>query len=535
MHNWNSFVRKLVEPRLHFALGLTLSLLGVVAKFWLVWQSEITDAADDSHEYVLQILHPIVGGIGYPPGTGWVGRLFYECGIPFRLGIEALFMFATALVLRVLLTWPHRSYLALGLFLFTIFDPNPTELFTHLMSDQVWTVETMLGLSCLVLALENEERPTLLYLLPAAFFLSLTTLTRSTFVPLTLCLLLFFTAALLAMSLQRRSSLGLKRRAVLFLSECVLLILIGAVYVGISHMNARVYGFTGVSALDCQEYKKFYLCLQSVGEPGDDPYFPVDEARRKLIAQAGPVSQQLMGQIEKDVRYKQVGIDHYGKADIPAGWFHFAAFNVVLAQTQGDFRQAYAIFASVEKEIDDAHREGRLEVRSILPLPDSRVSLVLKELPSGMNNAVRAMLYEPPVEALAWQGPAAYQSPEFTQAATRRVIEASPVRYGLWGVLGPVYACIYTWPLVLIGLGAIAAFVVVWIRLKEKPEFTLGFLAQQSFVIVFVGHFFWYAFFDASGLYVFTRYMLFQHVMLPVLIAYYGVAIWRLRGDPTQN
>jgi hypothetical protein len=67
----------------------------------------------------------------------------------------------------------------------------------------------------------------------------------------------------------------------------------------------------------------------------------------------------------------------------------------------------------------------------------------------------------------------------------------------------------------------------------------LSIAAQQLFTIVFVVHFLWYALFDASGLSVFTRYLLFQNVMLPLLTAYYLMAIiregnlaamWRAKG-----
>jgi uncharacterized membrane protein YhdT len=38
----------------------------------------------------------------------------------------------------------------------------------------------------------------------------------------------------------------------------------------------------------------------------------------------------------------------------------------------------------------------------------------------------------------------------------------------------------------------------------------------------------WYAFFDASGLYVFSRYMIFQNVMLPILMVACTFTIVRL-------
>jgi len=532
LQNWTIFIRALNAPPLKRVLCPALLLLGVIGKFWLIAQAEITDATDDPHEYVLQILYPVYGGVGYPPGTGMAGRFFYEWGIPFRLGIEALFILAAALVLRALFTWPHRSYLSLGLFLFTIFNPNPAELFSHLMSDQVWLVETMFGLSFLVLAMEGETKPRLGYLGLAVFFLGLTTITRSTFIPLMACLLFFAGTSLTAVAAKLNHPSNRKRLAVLLLSVWVLLFGPGLIYEGTCLCNTKRYGYSGVSAIDCREYKTFYTCLQSVGDPGDDTYFPVDENRRKLIQEAGPVSHWFVGELEKNVTYKQVGTEHYGKADIPAGWFHFAAFNAVMPAAQGDLRKSYAMFATIENEIAEANRQGRLKVRFVLPLPDSRLRLVLAAFPGGLESAVRAMLYEPSSGALAWQGPSRYESVEFSQALTRRAISQSPLREKIWGVLCATYAWVYTLPLFLLGLGLFAAFpVVLVIKWSRWKEVSLVFLAQQVFTFFFLAHFFWYALFDASGLYVFTRYMVFQNVMLPLLTAYYIVLLTRLVGE----
>lgn len=519
----------LASPRIRHACCLTLSILGVIGKFWLIAQTEIQDATDDPCEYVLQILYPVCGGLGYPPGTGLVGLLFYKCGIPFRLGIEACFIFAAALVLRALLKWPHRSYLSLGLFLFMIFNPNPTELFSHLMSDQVWLVETMVGLSCLVLAMENEDRHQLAYLSLTIFFLGLTTITRSTFVPLMASLVAFVGLSLVAVAAKFKYPVNRKRLALLALSTWTLLFGVGVIYEGTCVYDVRRYGYFGVSAIDCREYKTLYTCLQSVGDPGDDTYFPVDENRRKLIQRAGPVSHWLVGELEKNTIDKQVGIDHYGKADIPTGWFHFAVFNAVLTVPHMDLRKSYALFETVENEIAEANRQGRLKVRFVLPLPDSRLRLVWAAFPRGLENAVRATLYQPPPEALAWQGRSHYKSATFSQALTRRTVQESPTRNKIGVILCAAYARVYTVPLFLFGLSLFAAFAVVLARKwRQWEEVPLCFLVRQVFVLVFLVHFFWYALFDASGLYVFTRYMVYQNVMLPLLIAYYLVVITRL-------
>jgi hypothetical protein len=521
--------RTLMAPRLRHILCLAMALLGMGLKFWLIAEMEIPDASDDPHEYVLQILHPANGGLSYPPGTGLVGRLFYDLKIPFRLGTEALFILATALVLRALLAWPSRSYLALGLFLFTILNPNPADEFSHLMSDQIWSVETMAGLSCVVLALEKGRSPRWAYLAPAVLLLGLTALTRSTFIPLFASLLLFVLLTFLFIAAKSGAVLGRNYLTTALVSAWALLFGVGLIYYGDCFYNSKRFGYFGVSAVDCREYLKFYSCLQSVGEADGAPYFPIDENRRKLIREAGPTSRWLIGQVENNHGYKQVGMDHYGIYDIPAGWFQFAAFNAVLPAVDGDLRKAYARFQAVEDEITTAHREGRLKVRGVFLLPDSRLSLVWAAFPEGLEHTTAAVLYQPGPEAFTWTArKAKYESSEFSQAATRRTVYPGPLRENAWGILCAIYSRLYGLPAFCLYLASLAAFLVVEVwRWNPREKVPLAFLAQQLFTIFFAVHFLWYALFDASGVCVSPRYMLYQNVMLPLLIAYYLAAVAR--------
>ncbi len=156
-----------------------LVALAVCLKLWLVFGTEIADATDDPHEYVLQILYPVNGGLAYAPGTGIFGRLFHDIGMPFRLGIEAVFAIACTLVLRALFDWPWRAWRPAVLFAIMILDPLTLALFSHLYSDQVWLVETMLGAACFIFGLRNDLRPGWGWLGLAALFLGLSAITRS--------------------------------------------------------------------------------------------------------------------------------------------------------------------------------------------------------------------------------------------------------------------------------------------------------------------------------------------------------------------
>ena len=502
---------------------------GILAKFWLIWESEIADATDDPHEYVLQVLYPVNGGLAYGPGTGMVGRLFYDLGLPFRLGIEAAFLVAIVLVLRVLMTWPWKSGLSLGLFLFAIFDPAPAELFSHFYSDQVWFIETLLGFSCFALALQNESRPNWIVLNLAALFLGLSTLTRSVIIPLSLAILLFAVLGIGLLWVKNRKPEFKTCFGALVLSLVSLLLIVTLVYEGTCIYNLRVHGYDGISLIDNAEYKKFYFCLQSVGDPTGKRYYPIDENRRKLIAQAGPISKAFMEGMDPNGFYKKVSQEHYGTADIASGWLEFALLDEAYQDSNGDLQKCFALLKVIESEIDEANRRGVLKKRTILPLPDSRVQIVAEAYPGAIAHSLSAIVHEPPAATLAWDPTKRYDAHDFTLALNRRVIQPSPLRDQIWGYLCGIYGMVYT-PLVVYIYGILwlffwAVFASKWRKLSCP---SLYWMAQQVFGILFLVLLGWYALFDASGWPALSRYMIFNHVMLPILLVYYLAATVRL-------
>jgi hypothetical protein len=506
-----------------------LFLLAVLVKLWLIWPAQISDATDDPHEYMLQILYPANGGLTYPPGTGLIGRFCYDLGLPFRLSLEISFLFAAAVLLRALFAWPWQSYLALGLFILTIFDPAPAELFSHLYSDQVWLIETMLGVSCLVLAFRREGHLDWNCLVLTLFFLGLSMITRSVSVPLLLALMVFALLAL-ALLLAKFRSKHLKRSLdLLALTIPTLVLGIALIYLGICRYNVTHHGYTGISYIDSNEYKQFYLCLQSVGDPTGVKYFPIDERRRQLIAKAGPDSAWFIQQLDGNAVYQNAGLKNYGIYDIPAGWFHWAAFTAAMDPAKGDYMTAFSLFKSIEGEIATANRLGAIRVRAILPLPDCRLPIVAGALPDGARQTVRKIIHEPPPAAFDTRA-RRYDSPDFTKALTRparpdltaQVIAANAARDRIWQTLVRVYSCIYTRLVFGLFLLSLVVFLaaLAW-RWKQIDEFSLTFIARQFFPITFFVYFFWYALFDASGMPVTARYMILNHLLLLPLLVFY--------------
>lgn len=515
-------------------LRLSLFFTAIVAKLWLIWESEIADAIDDPHEYVLQILYPINGGLSYPPGTGLVGQLFRELGVSFRFGIEITFLIATALVIRALFAWPWKSWLPLGLFIFTIFDPATAELFSHIFSDQVWLIETMLGSALLALALRQEGKIDWNLLLASLLFLCLTTITRSVVIPLLMAVMVFALLSL-GMALAKYRSKKLKRTLdLLALTVPTLIFGILLIYGCVCRYNFVRHGYSGISYLDSAEYKKFYLTLQSVGDPTGPAHFPIDENRRKLIALAGSDSNWFVQQIEANDLYKQPGVKFYDNFDIPAGWFHWAAFSATTSN--GHYMNSFALFKSIEDEIATANQAGRIKVRSILPLPDSRLPIVLRVLPGGFLHTITQLDFEPPPDAFIWKSRRPhYLNLDFDKALTRRIVAPSPLREEIWHGLTLFYSFLYT-PAFILYLITLFLFkgVLLW-RWKQIEAFSPLFIAQQFFSVLFIVLIFWYAFFDASGMPAMNRYMIFNHVALPLLICYYLInsrRLWRKHQLP---
>jgi len=513
-------------------------LFVIVAKFWLVWESEIFDASDDPHEYILQILYPANGGLAYPPGTGLVGQAFHGLGVPFRLGLEITFLVAGVLTIRALFAWPWKSSLALGLYSLFIFDPAVVDLFTHIFSDDVWLIETLLGLACFALSIETGLKPHWGRLSLAVLFLGLATITRSALIP-TLVSILLFTLVSMILVLSKFRARTLKPQLDLMaLSLPSLIFGISLIYGGTCVYDFSHHGYTGISYLDSDQYKRFYLCLQSVGEPTGDPHFPIDENRRKLIAQAGPDSKWFIRQIEANSTYKQAGLDHYGKDDIPAGWFHWASFTAAMDPATGDYLHAFSLFHSIEDEIAAADKLGIVKVRPIVSLPDSRIAIVMATFPNGLSNAFKETLHEPSsgsFASLSDMRTHLYRSPEFTTALTRRAVTASPLRSSIWQGMASLYAWTYT-PVAFVFyvLTLIVCAATLILKWKQLSDFPPSLVAPLFFTVFFVVFFFWYALFDASGMPVLSRYMILNHLLLvPLLCRYVTMTVSLRRAEPT--
>jgi hypothetical protein len=483
-------------------------LLSIVFKFWLIAEMEITDEPDDPPNYVAQVLRG--GPSFFGPGTGLVGRLFPADGI------EITYLLACLLVVRALFDWPVKSCLALGLFLFISFNPVAEELFSHIMSDQVWLVEIMLGLSLFVLFVDSASWARWLYLAPSAVFLGFSTITRTTILPL---LASFFLWAIFAIVLRWWKSDRGSLDPTVFAGCAACLAFVGAFNFITCSYNSVSYGYFGLSLPDSSEYRDFYMCLQSVGDPTGDKYYPVDSSRLDLVAQAGPVSRQFVEAMRTDANFRRISRDTFGKFDLALPWFHFVVFFNTMPH--GDLKEGFAMFKAVEKEIAAAGAEHRLKVRPILPLPDCRIAIVFSAIPSAVSNLGALTIAVPAKYAWGGSGQPKFDDPQFTEALSRRTVVPSPLRESLGRALCAVYSFAYLLVLPALAAALTACLACGLFYWKKIAAFSLPFLARQLFAICVAVFFAWHVLFVASGIPPVARHAIFPNVMLPLLAVYY--------------
>ena len=496
------------------ALCGAVILLSVVFKFWLIAGMAITDDPADPIGYAEQINtgHPNF----FPPGTGWVGQLFRATGLPFREGIELAYLLGCALAVRALLDWPVKSYLALGLFVFMSFNPAAEELFSHLLSDEVWLVEILPGISLFVLFAEGRSHWRWLWLALAAVFLALSTVTRITIIPLAATFLAWAIATLALASLQKQNGRTL---APLLLGGAACLILAVALDETVCWRNSSVYHFRGLSLPDSREYRQLWMTLQSVGEPTGPKYYPVDHDRLELIAKAGPVSQAFVDALATDTKFHRVSQDAYGKYDLALGWFHFVVFLNTIPD--GHLKKGFAMFRLVEDEIANAGAEHRLKVRTILPLPDCRLGVVATALPDALRDQGACTVTIP--KKFAWAGLVApkFEKPDFNTATGRWSVEPTPLRNAIGETICSVYSAIYLLMLPAFGLSLIACVTAFLGRWKYLPAISARRMAQQLFLVLPVIFFCWYTWFVASGILPVLRFVVLHNVLMPLLTVYY--------------
>jgi hypothetical protein len=267
--------------------------------------------------------------------------------------------------------------------------------------------------------------------------------------------------------------------------------------------------------------------LQSVGEADGTKYYPIDDHRLGLVAQAGPASQWFVNQMHTDLNFRRISEKNYGRYDYALTWFDCVVFFNTMPG--GDLQQGFAMFRTVEQEVAQAAKDHRLNVRPILPLPDCRLAIVASALPDALWHVGGMAVHVPGQYAWAWRdSEPSFADAAFTDALSRRPSARSPLREDLGAVLCGIYAPFYT---VLAPAWALSLLAVVLLGLRRWDKagpLSFHFIAQRLFEIFGVALFLWYTLFDASGLMCDPRYVIYPNVLLPLLLGYNVRLAWRL-------
>ena len=505
---------------------------------------DVADATSDSFTYALSILHGYAFSF-FPVGTTLFGRIFYELGIPFRLGLEVVFMLATALTIKALFDWPTRNGWAAFLFLLTIFNPNPNELFSYVMSDQVWLVEMLLGSALLVLTYTVSGRRRTLLATASGVALALSSITRITLPPLLLCLGALVLGLILPWLWKLFFPPGTEKRSSLFetLAPMGLIVaLILSINLSNCTFNALYCGYHGRCFSDCSDYRTFYVTLQSVGDADGEPHYPIDHKRRELIRRAGPVSAAFIDRFEQKQKdtattcdFQAVSVAAYGLHDVATAWLPLSCYQADDWNTQ----RAFVNFKAIESEIAEASRRGVITTRAVLPLPDARLGIVARTFPSALGKTFDSLLFEPPVYAYS-RGQPEFRNAIITKALNRweKTYRPNPWREAVEAGLCTVYRYLYGPWLLLVYLALVLAALGLSVhRHGFRVGWPVGIVVREIFNLWFIVLMGWYALFEASGMPVVTRYMVYGNVILPILVVYYGSWVVRLyrAGQATSN
>jgi hypothetical protein len=493
-------------------------LLLLLVKWWVIWPYEIVDATDDPIVYIAQVANPGIGAC-YGPGTGFFGHLFYTVSIPYRLGLEAVFQLALYLQVAALLGWPHQKGLACLGYGVALFNPNWAEISSHLLSDPVWTVFTMTGVS--LWGLYCQGMVSKVVAIPMAVLFLLAGLTRPLTVPLFLCFMAFPGVCYLLIWLSKSVD---KRKLSVSITIPALLLMVTTLLPYKLWLAMDPYGYGGTSSLDSRAFVNLYMTFQSVGEPDGIPYFPVGEERRALIATAGPLCKKLMAEIDDPqgpcAIFKGCGDFYYGVHDIPEGWVQCA----VEGESPLYLGPRFKYYSDLEQEIHQAHAEGRLPVRSILPLPDCRLEKVFSVLPKAMVEAYFPLVYQPAHFSGTFPT-ARFDMPIFTKYLNRRNVHPDELHNWVTWSICLIYRAYF--PLLPPILGLFVLYSMMYGKIRGCSV-DLPFLAQQIFLVTFTGLLACYILFSASGLPLVSRYLTYHSLLLPLLTLYYGSLAWKL-------
>ncbi len=386
-------------------------------KLFLVGTNEIISIANDSVNYLRQS-HEAIREIGSPQGYPFWLALSSSIGMPQRVAIELLYLFASVTVVLTLSRIAGRFF-ALILLVTLAFLPATFFLFDNALSDGFFTCMTLIAAALSIGVLLDQDASKFYFwkrLLFLAFVLGCMLITRNE--DYLVVGWIFWLIG--CRSLLRRQNRPLKqvlREAAL----CATLLLLGTFFLGgvVSSYHFITKGIFARTISTLSSHMELLKNLASIDSGVPITRVPITKAQRETAYLASPTLKRLRGHIENPENMYQLASFRAGipLGEIGAGWvwhvFNDAASQEISHSTLKDLDEFYL---SINSEIKEGFKLGTIEEKFIFhPLVAGNTSGLLANIPESVVSVFKGLL-----ESSTWQPDNVFESNLFDSACLRR-------------------------------------------------------------------------------------------------------------------
>ncbi|MCE9551580.1 MAG: hypothetical protein K8R50_11400 [Betaproteobacteria bacterium] len=363
-------------------------------KLVLVGTNEIISIPNDSVNYVRQSLDSL-RELGAPPGYPYWLALSASLGLPQRVAIEILYLFASAVVAFSLVRVTGRFF-ALLLLGVLIFLPATFFLFDHALSDGFFVCLTLIALALSIAALLDSDSSKLLFwvrLLILAFVLGWMLITRNEDY-LVVGWIIWFVVCRYFFQKPNRQLKQMVREAAL----CSALLLLGAFSVAgsVSTFHFITKGVFARTIMTLPSHMELLLKLASIETKAPSiNRVPITKAQRESAYLASPTLKRLREHIEDPKNMYQIASLRAGfpVGEIGAGWvwhvFNDAAFKELPNKTLKDLNEFYF---NTNLELRQSFERGILNKGFVIhPLLGGNINGLLSRLSDSSNAVYRAL------------------------------------------------------------------------------------------------------------------------------------------------
>ena len=386
-------------------------------KLFLVGTNEIISIPNDSVNYLRQS-QIAIRDIGAPPGYPFWLALSSIIGLPQRVAIEILYLFASLAVVFALAKIAGRFF-ALMLFGVLAFLPATFFLFDNALSDGFFTCMTLIALAPSIGVLLDQDSAKFSFwirLLLLAFILGLMLITRNEDY-LVVGWIFWLIGCRFLLQKQNRPLKQVFREAAL----CSTLLLLGTFSVGgvVSSYHFVTKGVFARTISTLPSHMELLKNLASINNGAPITRVPITKVQREAAYLASSTLKRLRDHIENPKNMYQLASSRAGipLGEIGAGWiwhvFNDAAIQKISISTLKDLNEFYL---SVNSELSKKFKHGNIEKKFVIhPLVAGNVSGLLTNLSQSVVSVFKGLF-----ESVSWQPDNEFESNLFDSGCLRR-------------------------------------------------------------------------------------------------------------------